>query len=113
MDVPSARTRRLPAAAFARARSLVRLFVRALVRVLIAGSFLAACRLGGVASAQAQRLPEVGALPDDHVADRHWPNDPLFAQQWPLHNTGQGGDVVDADVDAPEAWRLTRGSPQI
>jgi len=44
---------------------------------------------------------------------RHVPNDPLFAQQWPLDNSGQGGGTVDADVDAPEAWAITRGSPSI
>jgi subtilisin family serine protease len=41
---------------------------------------------------------------------RHIPNDPLFARQWPLDNSGQGGGALDADVDAPEAWAITRGS---
>jgi subtilisin family serine protease len=44
---------------------------------------------------------------------RHMPNDPLFALQWPLDNQGQGGGTVDADVDAPEAWAITRGSASI
>ncbi len=44
---------------------------------------------------------------------RHVPNDPLFAGQWPLDNRGQGGGAVDADVDAPEAWAITRGSPAV
>lgn len=44
---------------------------------------------------------------------RHVPNDPLFGQQWHLDNTGQGGRVAGADVDAPEAWRYTRGSPEV
>ncbi|MEO6026746.1 MAG: S8 family serine peptidase [Candidatus Binatia bacterium] len=39
------------------------------------------------------------------------PNDPLFTQQWHLHNSGQGGGVTDADVDAPLAWDATRGDP--
>ena len=39
------------------------------------------------------------------------PNDPLFGQQWHLHNTGQGGGLADADVDAPLAWDATRGDP--
>jgi hypothetical protein len=38
------------------------------------------------------------------------PNDPEFAQQWMLHNTGQTGGVADADIDAPEAWSVTTGS---
>ena len=40
-------------------------------------------------------------------------NDPWFPQQWPLHNTGQGGGTADVDVDAPEAWATTRGSAQV
>jgi len=39
------------------------------------------------------------------------PDDPGFGQQWGLNNTGQSGGVVDADIDAPEAWDLaTSGS---
>ncbi len=57
------------------------------------------------------------------------PNDPYFAQQWALHNTGQliqtgspfaaYGDassvngIPDADMDLPEAWDITTGSPSI
>ena len=38
------------------------------------------------------------------------PNDPIFTDQWYLHNTGQEGGAVDADIDAPVAWEVTRGS---
>lgn len=41
------------------------------------------------------------------------PSDPLFSSQWHLHNTGQGGAKVDADVDAPEAWDLVTGNPAL
>ena len=41
------------------------------------------------------------------------PGDTLFVDQWHLHNTGQGGGKPDADVDAPEAWALEQGSPDI
>ncbi len=34
------------------------------------------------------------------------PNDPNFAKQWGLNNTGQSFGVKDADIDAPEAWYL-------
>jgi subtilisin family serine protease len=38
------------------------------------------------------------------------PNDPEFANQYAFHNTGQTiagvPGVVDADIDAPEAWQL-------
>ena len=41
------------------------------------------------------------------------PNDPQFSLQWNLLNTGQEGGVPDADVDATEAWDLTRGSDAV
>jgi len=37
------------------------------------------------------------------------PNDPNFSSLWNMHNTGQSGGTVDADIDAPEAWDLTTG----
>lgn len=41
------------------------------------------------------------------------PNDTRFADQWGLNNTGQTGGTVDADIDAPEAWEDTTGSPSV
>lgn len=38
-----------------------------------------------------------------------FPNDPRFATQWNLHNTGQTNGTADADIDAPEAWSLRTG----
>ena len=38
------------------------------------------------------------------------PNDPSFGQQWALHNTGQGGGTIDADIDAPGAWDVPAAS---
>jgi large repetitive protein len=35
-----------------------------------------------------------------------FPNDPRFSDQWHLHNTGQGGGLVDADPNLPEAWQF-------
>lgn len=43
----------------------------------------------------------------------HDPNDPLYAHQWHHRNTGQGGGMVDADIDAPEAWDITTGSENV
>ena len=40
-------------------------------------------------------------------------NSAEFSRQFGLHNTGQTGGVVDADIDAPEAWDISIGSPQI
>jgi len=59
-------------------------------------------------------------LRHDDVADawpvtegRYWSNDTYFSQQWPLENDGGGGGVVDADIDAPEAWAVTTGDPNL
>jgi len=41
------------------------------------------------------------------------PNDPLFSNQWHLHNTGQTGATADADPDLPEAWDATTGNDEI
>ncbi len=38
---------------------------------------------------------------------------PLFTKQYGLHNTGQDGGTVDADIDAPEAWSITTGNSQV
>ncbi|MBD2556838.1 S8 family serine peptidase [Aphanizomenon flos-aquae FACHB-1290] len=42
-----------------------------------------------------------------------FPNDPGFPQLWGLHNTGQGGGTPDADIDAPEAWDIQTGNPNL
>jgi hypothetical protein len=42
-----------------------------------------------------------------------FPNDPLFPQQWTLHNTGQFSGTPGADIRAPEAWEITTGDPNI
>lgn len=41
------------------------------------------------------------------------PNDFYFGNQWGLNNTGQTGGKDDADIDAPEAWGTTTGSPTV
>ena len=40
------------------------------------------------------------------------PTDTLYSNQWGLNNAGTVG-VVDADIDAPEAWDSQKGSSQI
>ncbi|MBP7299766.1 MAG: hypothetical protein KA967_05160 [Methanoculleus sp.] len=55
-------------------------------------------------------------LPAEDGAERI-PNDPEFGKLWGLHNTGQvisgRAGTVDADIDAPEAWSITTGSPDV
>jgi len=48
-----------------------------------------------------------------YYTDDILPNDPGFNQQWHLHNVGQTGGTIDADIDAPEAWQITTGNPSV
>jgi subtilisin family serine protease len=41
------------------------------------------------------------------------PDDPLFPDQWALHNTGQEDGRPGADIKALDVWRVTQGSPDI
>lgn len=41
------------------------------------------------------------------------PNDEYFPDQWYLHNAGQSGGTPNADINAPEAWEITAGDPNI
>jgi subtilisin family serine protease len=47
----------------------------------------------------------------------YMPDDPEFGKLWGLHNTGQAVNGVtgtaDADIDAPTAWDITRGDPNV
>ena len=52
--------------------------------------------------------------PDYQLQAIDIPNDPDFSLLWGMHNEGQTGGTVDADIDAPEAWdRVTGGSEVI
>lgn len=44
------------------------------------------------------------------------PSDPMFADQWHLHNTGQGGGggiMVNRDLYVQGAWNVTTGDPSV
>lgn len=41
------------------------------------------------------------------------PNDPRFAEQWALNNSGQDGGKQRADIDALEAWQTSKGSEDV
>lgn len=45
------------------------------------------------------------------IGDANLPND-LHTKLWGLDNQGQGGGTVDADIDAPEAWKTAVGKNQ-
>ncbi len=58
-----------------------------------------------------------GALLPTGSSGSSFSNDPYAGYLWGLHNTGQsvGGQTgyADADIDAPEAWAVTTGSPSV
>jgi serine protease len=55
----------------------------------------------------------VFAEPNYRVKLNFVPNDPSFADQYALRNTGQNGAVPGADIHVTEAWELTTGNPAI
>lgn len=53
------------------------------------------------------------AEPDYTVRASGIPNDPEFYRLWGLRNTGQTEGVPGADIEAPAAWDVTTGRPEI
>lgn len=43
------------------------------------------------------------------VEKRDLPNDELFYEQWQYNNNGENDGKPDADIDATEAWKITKG----
>jgi len=41
------------------------------------------------------------------------PGDASFSQLWGLHNNGQTGGTIDADIDATEAWEIVTGNATV
>jgi thermitase len=74
----------------------------------IAGVGAQLVRVTGDPAKVAARLNRSAAVdfaePNFILRARAIPDDPRFAQQYALHNTGQSGGVPDADIDAPEGW---------
>jgi len=45
-----------------------------------------------------------------YVSQRElFPNDEFFDLQWNMYNTGTSGGIMDADIDATDAWEITTG----
>jgi len=60
------------------------------------------------------RNPNVLYAEPDYVAYAVGePDDTCFDKQWGMHNTGQTSGTPDADIDAPEAWDITKGTAEI
>ena len=53
------------------------------------------------------------AEPNFIVQAHDLPNDPRRGDLWGLHNIGQTGGLLDADVDALEAWAVQTGSSSV
>ncbi len=53
------------------------------------------------------------AEPDLVLHKKSQPNDGRFSELWGLDNQGQVGGVLDADIDAPEAWNTITDSTSI
>jgi subtilisin family serine protease len=71
-----------------------------------------------------ETIAELSAAPGVAFAEPNFiytasaaPNDPRYAQEWGLNNTGQSisgsSGTADADIDAPEAWEYTTGSSDV
>ncbi|GGO67788.1 S8 family serine peptidase [Bowmanella pacifica] len=61
-----------------------------------------------------QKHPAVSyAQPNYRVRALGAPNDARFGDLWGLHNEGQTGGTVDADIDAVEAWDIATGSRDV
>ncbi len=66
-------------------------------------------------AARLQQLSQVFYAEPNHVlhAVETIPDDQGFAGLYGMHNTGQDGGTVDADIDAPEAWDISTGSSSV
>jgi gliding motility-associated-like protein len=71
--------------------------------------------------AWAEPMPVVRSVNDGFTFDganpvaptATFPNDPQYTEQWHYNNTGQAGGTADIDIDLPEAWNITKGSPDV
>ncbi len=63
------------------------------------------------ATEELSRQRAVDYVEPNYVLHAHrLPNDRLFGEQWGLHNAGQYGGKVGADVHATDAWDVTTGA---
>ncbi len=61
----------------------------------------------------ASSLVEYAELDERLQATALFPNDTSISDLWGMHNVGQAGGTIDADIDAPEAWELYTGSSEV
>ena len=73
---------------------------------------------GGISVQQAldilARQPFLQYAEPNYIVHAHsTPNDPRFGEMWGLHNIGQSAGLIDADIDALEAWDIQTGSSNV
>ena len=72
--------------------------------------------VNSVYEALARLMPEEKVKhsdPDHIIYLSATPDDNRFSQLWAMNNTGQTGGKSDADIDAVEAWNLSKGSRNV
>jgi len=57
--------------------------------------------------------PQAAALEAAEILPAALPNDPSFAVEWGLLNTGQYSGLLGNDIGAPNAWNFTTGSRSV
>ncbi|MBD0372900.1 MAG: S8 family serine peptidase [Pyrinomonadaceae bacterium] len=64
-------------------------------------------------AAELRMHPSVEFAEPNYLVEKNevTPDDPRFADQWALKNTGSTGGQTGADINAPVAWQTTTGSP--
>ena len=67
-----------------------------------------------------EALADYKADPNVELAELEWkmhmmeiPSDADFSKQWGLNNAGQTGGTADCDIDAPEAWDISKGTFEV
>jgi hypothetical protein len=100
--------------------------MRGAVRADVAGATLGRFASGtelwrlGAGVAVPDALQRLKGSPGVEYAEPNWllhatkiPNDPFFAQQYGLSNTGQEGGDAGADIDAAGAWDISTGGASV
>jgi subtilisin-like proprotein convertase family protein len=72
---------------------------------------VAAAQVRSAGGVQVATFTDAAYMPDDRQQQKRFvPNDPLFAQQWHLQNTGQKSGTVGEDADVVTAWDVAKGA---
>lgn len=90
--------------------------MKKIVSIFLALFFLASCgSYQSTSDSTAGNSGSVSEIGSQNVTAQRIPNDTyFFPNQWGMHNTGEYAyGYLDADIDAPEAWNITTGNPNL